>query len=346
MMMMKLFKLFKKRKIQANGSLFEDLTNEIYYEIFDYLSYNEIISSFFNLNIRFDNLISNYPQHFHLGNDQIIPKYIRSFKITLTSQISLFDPIESSHFCSLRSISLSNLRCDQILGILNTIPSKQLEHIYLGICIDDRKANFSKVLSSIQIQVLSLTHYRLKSCQIKDQFSLAISDLLSQYDQLEYLQIKFCENFSFLSEILLRTPKLNSLDVSLRESNQSILTPNQCYLTTLNLRPHSTCSIAELKDFLGQCCSHLHNLSVYLYIHRHTRPELLVDKDQWTNILPIQLKYFRLKSIPNPSIHFYQFGIDNEQCHKPFHDQIYFLSEQHHVCRVRIDAVFVKYWNR
>ncbi|UJR38605.1 hypothetical protein I4U23_031270 [Adineta vaga] len=45
--------------------IFEELSTEIYYEIFDYLSSNDIISTFFDLNQRFNRIIMNYSRYLH-----------------------------------------------------------------------------------------------------------------------------------------------------------------------------------------------------------------------------------------------------------------------------------------
>ncbi|CAF1486326.1 unnamed protein product [Adineta steineri] len=160
-MALKLSCLSKKRKrLNKNQILFDDLTNEIHYEIFDYLTYNDIIKTFSNLNNRLKQIIGNYPHNINLEIDKNIPKFIRSLEITLNSQLDLFNSLKTNQFLSLCLIAISNLRYNEINHILNRIPSTQLEYIYIGICVNDQKEDFSKVLSSLQIQILNLTQYR------------------------------------------------------------------------------------------------------------------------------------------------------------------------------------------
>ncbi|CAF4001492.1 unnamed protein product, partial [Adineta steineri] len=129
---------------------------------------------------------------------------------------------------------ISNLRYNEINHILNIISSIQLEYIYIGICVNDQKEDFSKILSSLQIQILHLTQYRLKCCRFKDQFSVPIQDLPEKFPQLKHLQIKPCKNFPYLSQILNQAPKIRSIDVSLREScQQTLVISNQYYLQYL-----------------------------------------------------------------------------------------------------------------
>ncbi|CAF1200836.1 unnamed protein product [Adineta steineri] len=264
----------------------------------DYLTYNDIIKSFSNLNNRFKAILENYSHNINLEIDKNIPKSIRLLKITLNSQLDLFNSLKTNQFLSLRSLTISNLRYNEINHILNSIPSTQLEYIYIGICVNDQKEDFSKVLSSLQI--LSLTQYRLKCCRFKDQFSIPIQDLPEKFPQLEHLQIKSCKNFSYLSQILNRTEKIRSIDVSIREScQQTLVISNQYYLTYLILRPFHECTIDELNHFIQRRCFYLKKLIIQIYVYTVNQPKLLnINKYQWINIFPKQLNYFYLKSIP------------------------------------------------
>ncbi|CAF1474236.1 unnamed protein product [Adineta steineri] len=349
-MALKLSCLSRKRKrFNINQILFDDLTNEIYYEIFDYLTYNDIIKSFSNLNNRFKQIIGNYPHNINLEIDKNIPRFIRSLKITLNSQLDLFNSLKTNQFLSLRSITISNLRYNEINHILNIIPSIQLEYIYIGICVNDQKEDFSKILSSLQIQILKLTQYRLKSCRFKDQFSVPIQDLPEKFPQLEHLQIKSCKNFSYLSQILNRTTKIRSIDVSIREScQQTLVISNQYYLTYLILRPFHECTIDELNHFIQKCCFYLKKLIIQIYIYTVNQPKLLnINKYQWINIFPKQLNYFYLKSIPTASIHLDK-NFSTQYLENPLNENINLISDQNqeHICEIIIDGILIKYWNK
>ncbi|CAF1551864.1 unnamed protein product [Adineta steineri] len=163
-MALKLSCLSKKRKrLNKNQILFDDLTNEIYYEIFDYLTYNDIIKSFSNLNNRLKQIIGNYPHNINLEIDENIPKFIRSLKITLNSQLDLFNSLKTNQFLSLRSIAISNLRYNEIkscnqsksLNInkyqwINIFP-KQLNYFYLK-SIPNASIHLDKKFSTQHLQ--------------------------------------------------------------------------------------------------------------------------------------------------------------------------------------------------
>ncbi|CAF1482220.1 unnamed protein product [Adineta steineri] len=116
---------------------FEELPNEIIYEIFDYLSAIDLLRCFFNLNSRFNKLLDQQLNKSHLdfrriskvNFDYICEKYISSLVDQITSihlsddndtprQIKLFlthDNFKLRQFIHLKSISLSCVQSRQLL---------------------------------------------------------------------------------------------------------------------------------------------------------------------------------------------------------------------------------------
>jgi hypothetical protein len=325
-------KQFSPKIINQNSTLLDDLSNDLLLEIFDYLSFNDILRSFGNLNIRFNKLIEDYPHCINLQFDHESPDHIRSLKLTASYQLSLLFSFQHSQLSSLRAIRLSNLT--------------SLEYIYLGVCSFDQLANTIKMRSSIQTQVLTLSQYRLRRCHFKDKLSVVIDELPETLFALEYLQVVACHDFYMLSELLSRTPNLKSLDVSTMEIVQKPLFSLVCHITYLSLRPHMQCSVEELTTFFRQCCPYLSKLIVQLYIYQRELPRLLVNKHQWMTIFPSRLTFFHLKSRPNASLHLFKTKVDRPEI--PLREKLclQFTDIQRSFCQVIIDAPLTAAWRR
>ena len=334
------------RMFDENCTLFDDLNNDLLLEIFDYLSFDDIHLSFDNINSRFDRLIENYPYCFDLRSHQPIPNYIRSLKITATYQLSILSSLQCSQLSSLRALTLGNLRLDEVLHVLNSVPSKQLEYIYLGVCAFDARLNATKMISTNQAQILALSQYRLRRCYLKERFRCTTDDLPETLFSLEYLQLVACRDFFILSQLLSRTPNLKYIQVSTTEITQTPLVSNVCHINYLALRPHKMCSVKELTNFLRRCCPYIKKLIVEIYIHTTERFDLLVNKHQWLTIFPYRLEYFHWKSIPNPSIHLWHMKDDRSAL--PLREQLclIFSDIQEHYCKILIDAPLVSAWSK
>jgi len=323
------------KNIDENCTSFNDFNNDLFFEIFDYLSYNDILLSFGNLNNYFDQLIKLYPHSIDFRSHDEFPNHIRSLKISGSYQLSLFYSFEYSQFESLRSITFGNLRPQEVLNVLNNVPFKQLEYIYLGVCAFHGRNN----KTNIQTEILALTQYRLKQCYLKEKFSILIDDLPEILFSLEYLQLVSCQDLFIVSQILSRSPNLKYLHVSTNEIHQNPLIVNRFYLNHLSIRPHIDCSLKELGTFLIQCCPHLNKLIVELYIYRGKQPCLLVNKHQWITIFPSRLTYFHLKSLSSSSIHFVK--MKDEPFLSPLREKICLILRD---VQVMIDGPLISVW--
>lgn len=330
-----------RRKIVGNESSLNDLSNELFLEIFDYFSYDELLFSFGHLNEYFTQLLDYYPHRIHLQTDHHPPKYIRSLKISAMYQLSSFSSLQPTQFSSLRAMTLTNLRAEHVMEILTIIPSKQLEYIYLGICAFEGRDDSERMISIVQMEILRLCQYRLKQIRFKQTFSVQINDLPERLEALENLQLVACSNFLVLSELLARTPNLKSLHVSTRNMQGERLIGNRFSLTSLYLRPHANCTIKELGLFLEQCCSNLERLCVASFIHRWKQPGLAVGKDRWMQILPSRLRSFHLKTLASSSVHLTNFY--KEPIPSSLRE---ILSDHTHQCQVLVDGQLIPIWNK
>lgn len=341
-------KSVKSKLINVNCTSLNDLSNDLLFEIFDYLSYDDILLSFSNLNNCFEQVISNYPHCIDLGYHKEYPNHIRSLKVSANNHLLLLFSFEYCQLICLRAIILGNLKPQEVLNVLNYIPFKELEYIYLGVCAIDRMHSRTKIISTVQSHVLGLSEYRLKECHLKEKFCIVIDDLPDKLFSLEHLQLTACENFFIISQLLSRTPNLKYLHISTTDIYENSLIPNKYNLTYLCVRPHRLCSVKELTRFLRTCCPNLKKLLVELYIYRSDQPSLLVNKHQWMTIFPYRLNYFHLKSIPNPSVHLTKLRDDDDQLRSPLKENLLliFSDIQEHYCQIIIDAPLISAWTK
>ncbi|CAF4192628.1 unnamed protein product [Adineta steineri] len=95
---------------------FEDLANELIYEIFENLDTYQVYQSFFHLNIRFQNLCKHANLSIQVGmssaSKTTFQRYYDDFFVSLTEDITR---------CSqLQTLTLSNIECECLKKILAT----------------------------------------------------------------------------------------------------------------------------------------------------------------------------------------------------------------------------------
>ncbi|CAF0722520.1 unnamed protein product [Adineta steineri] len=103
---------YKKHSVTC----FEDLANELIYEIFNNLDTYQVYQSFFHLNIRFQNLCTHANLSIQVGmssaSKTTFQRYYDDFFVSLTEDITR---------CSqLQTLTLSNIGCECLKKILAT----------------------------------------------------------------------------------------------------------------------------------------------------------------------------------------------------------------------------------
>ncbi|CAF0803929.1 unnamed protein product [Rotaria sordida] len=197
-------------KLEENNSskiYLENLSNELFYEIFDYLDSCDVYKAFSNLNIRFQNLIfhSSFPLkiNFCTKSKSIIEDYCRHLIIPNTHRILSFDlrseliidqfvkccTINSS-FNRLESIILHGLTDRQLLTMLfylNSLPclfslTIDMEEDYYYNLGDIYRLIFS--LSKLKYNKMSLFGYE----ELFIEMPIIINE---RFSTIEYLIIDF-----------------------------------------------------------------------------------------------------------------------------------------------------------
>ncbi|CAF0918835.1 unnamed protein product [Rotaria sordida] len=170
--------------IDTKKTYFEDLSNDLMYEIFDYLNEYDIYESFYDLNQRFKNLLikSNLPikikfpsisklNFYHYYHRIILPNKHRIILFHLTNPFTLDLIFSSSSFSILKFIRLQTL-------ILDNMQATYLEDM-IDYIIPYYIPNLSSLIIHVvdQIQIPTLKYCKI-TCETKkdDRLSFLIDD--------------------------------------------------------------------------------------------------------------------------------------------------------------------------
>ena len=237
-------------------SCLEDLSNECFYEIFDYLEACQIYEIFSKLNSRFHQLMNSSALFFRikLRRSQPENKYFDHFEQMLIhhrhqiysihslntinmSQTWLFSSIDSS-YDHLESIVFKRTTVDVLIPLLRQCLS--LPRLFsLNINMDDR-LNKSQI-TDIYRTIFSLS--KLKSLKfrtliryeshIRSSLSLARND---EYTHIQYLYLDHSMDLNELFSIVSYTPELSQLIVSDIAYTRKLSIENRMEILLLNLR--------------------------------------------------------------------------------------------------------------
>ncbi|CAF1513057.1 unnamed protein product [Rotaria sordida] len=209
-------KKFKKKKLITS---IENLSNEILYEIFDYLDGCQTFQSFGNLNYRFDELLKSSSFLFKIDDVSILNlneiislnKQIFSLKLYTSShvqQLLLSSFIIDSPLHHLQSFSVSYVKSDVLISILQEL--RFLTRLQsLTIHMYDVPMDVAKAYQLV-FSLRTLKYYKFSIC-MKDLSVLLPIATNEQFTSIETLHIDHSCNFEELSKIISYTPELHNL---------------------------------------------------------------------------------------------------------------------------------------
>jgi hypothetical protein len=302
------FSISSHRHLEKTMACFEYLSNDLLFEIFDYLPFNNIFYALFGLQQRLDKVIRAYPAYIHLTTASYHsllengPFLCRSLVV---SNISLKDfGRDSSYFNfeSIRSIKFKDTDYSTILSISDRLPMEQLKSITIknlnGRCdtenIDQQIWSTIAVAGSNQLRYLHVPLHTI--CQGVKQLSLCMPSL--EYAILK--SISGDEMFVFLHH----TPKLCSFTASITyfDSDNDMTKLNLARLTYLNLRIEKNASFESLSQFLSACpnLTHLEFRCWTTMVDQET-----MDPANWQqlieqylpHLLHLQVRFFRYTTV-------------------------------------------------
>jgi hypothetical protein len=283
----------------------ENLSNEIFYEIFDYLDAWDICRAFSNLNYRFEQLITcssvryKINIYFSTTKDLFCHNY-KEIKHQIYS-IAFYLPKDSMNdlliidysFNNLQSILIEDIEKDKLISLLihlSDLPCLYSLNIKTIDLIEDLTNIYQLIFSLPKLKSNKLGLYG-NECSI----SIPISNN-KQISPIEYLNIAHWYTFDELCALISYTPNLRHLKLSHTnkdESNIEDMLPNQNEIVHLSI---FTCylSFNEFEFFIEKLNSKLKILNVVLssrditYLHANRWQKLLSEN------LP-QLEKFSLR---------------------------------------------------
>ncbi|CAF1307481.1 unnamed protein product [Adineta steineri] len=279
----------------------ENLSNEIFYEIFDYLDGCDVYHAFLNLNQRFQQLVKSSSYllkikfRFRMSKKQHMNKW-KQFIILNKQQIFSIDVCPpsgmdrlcteftiNSTFSRLESLVLWEIHSDQIMSLLIELPFvprlfsltiERLDHL------EDLTNIYQMVFTLPLLKYFKFTIYYVDT-------SISLSPAtLKQFSTIEYMHIHHPCTFEQLSNIVSYTPHLCQLDFSntyeIDSIYETILPLTLSNLTYLRICI-SSLFFDEFEIFIRRIDSKLKVLCVTITMH--CVDSSYRDGDQWEEII-------------------------------------------------------------
>ncbi|CAF1150383.1 unnamed protein product [Adineta steineri] len=296
-------------------SYFEDLSNEIIYEIFEYFDFYYIYETFSNLNQRFVNLIinSNYPIKINISSiskpnfqryykDIIIPyrQRIKSLRITniLAINIVLSSQDNISKLTRLETLILTNISSSYLRNLqylINLPKLSSLTIVYDGYTKIDQNKVYHQIF-----QLPVLKYFNLLLGWVSMPIVLSLPFATDKYSSIEHFVIKNHIHLVTLYRILSYVPQIRHLSISLliapyRRHNMTFsITLNNLTYISLKLRSF------DFHDFELLAKDLFHNLQVLrfcasdeiTYLHANRWQNLILSHIPNLMIFDFQYEYY------------------------------------------------------
>jgi hypothetical protein len=272
----------------------ESLSNDLFYEIFDYLDGSEMYQAFSNLNHRFDQLLNclSFPLKMTINSSSYINTYhqlLLNHKHRIISLRLLF-PLKNNEFFSSYFIDSSFNRLESLM--LFKIPPPILLSLltYLtclprlfSLTIDTQRT--LNDLTEVYRFIFVLSKLKYVKCSARGiviSMSLPIAKK-EQLTSIEYLVINHSCTFNQVSTIISYTPELCHLKLMKfydNFSNTEMLFPmNLLRLTHLSIKMYDL-MLDKLEIFIVETGCNLKVLRVITSYERH-----YLDSDQWEQLI-------------------------------------------------------------
>ncbi|CAF2074538.1 unnamed protein product [Rotaria magnacalcarata] len=301
----------KNKNIKLIKSLFENLANEILYQIFEYLDFYYVYNGFFDINKRFQDLLlsstipikintpnvskSNFERYYE---NMIIPNKHRINLLCLsnpfTADIILSSPCIMSDFVRLETLILDNITAKNLYKIfLELMFLPNLHTLVLN------PAEYVENATDIFSKIVRLS--KLKYCKIKYQIKIDDDPLPNyfndcDYSSVEHLIIDARFSYGSLNSLLYCFPKLRRLSIdclvySRYEDNES------CPIRLLKSLKHVSLKLNLIKfNKFEKIAQYFFRYVEVLRISTHYDAAYL-DAKQWENLITSYMPSLRVFDI-------------------------------------------------
>jgi hypothetical protein len=325
---------------------FEDLSNELFYEIFDFFDNCYTYETFFNLNTRFNHLIihSSLPLKLnfsllskatfqHQCNTILIPNIHRiiSFRLSHHLLIDYFFTLFSlnSSFIRLEALTLNNINADNLISVLTTLVL--LPRLFFLTITSIEKIRSRDIIYRSLIRLPVLKYCKLSLAVFNQHFNLSLNN--NEYSPIEHFVIDTKCNLNELIKLLAYTPQLKRLSCKISTLNSS-LSDMSIISTNLNniyLQLEDT-SFDEFQWFI---LNFSYQLEVLRISAKHDIEFLNADRWQRliTHQMPVLYKFsFQYQTIVNENFDDYnRYHILMKKFNSSFWcDRQWFFTHQHY----------------
>ncbi|CAF0872435.1 unnamed protein product [Rotaria sordida] len=334
-------------------SSFENLSNELFYEIFDYLDGYEIYKAFSNLNSRFQVLLISsclrlkidlrslsepLQQNSAIGIINTNKHQIISLNMTnfdhYDSSLTLFN-IDSS-FSRLESLVLDDMKSNQLIPLLVSLIS--LPRLFsLTIYYDDDLKDISNIYQLV-FNLPMLNYYKLSFFSFESFIPLSIATS-NQFSSIKYLVIDHCCTLDELINTISYTPQLCRLICQqLNESDDNIVKDSLKIIFSLTRISIARCYVVfdELETFLTNVSPQLEVLRIQTF-----KDVNYLDADRWERIIShylLHLNIFEFK---------YEELIDEELESTVYHERLNEFNSLFWIKRQWLFKIYIdtNYWD-
>jgi hypothetical protein len=288
-----------KRKINFNQS-FEDLSNELFYEIFDYLDGCELFLAFSNLNHRFHRLLCSSSFLFKLRfcktkDEQLINKYKQmiidhkhqtiSFNLCLSSHNDYFFSSFSidSSFDHLESLSLTGINpsiLPSCLIKLGYVPRLYSLTIDTWNGFDDLKEIYRLIFALPVLKSYKLIIFG----DDNDSFTTLPMAIENELSTIKYLDMVHSCVFNEVAHIVSYTPELRRLKFIYKDDfypdigiTLPIILPNLTYLSICANQSYFN----EFEIFIKR----MHHILKVLHFTTRTEDITYLDAAKWEQLI-------------------------------------------------------------
>ncbi|CAF3666684.1 unnamed protein product [Rotaria sordida] len=298
--------------INSNKYRFEDLANEILYEIFDYLDVYDIYKGFYNLNNRFQNLAinsnvltkinistiskSNFEDYY---NNILIPNQSRINFLRLsnpfTAEIVFLEPHLILNFIRLETLILDNVQnknFDKFFDYLIWLPNLHAITISLTEHISSLDTLFSQIFR------LSTLKYCKIEYQIKN-YQRPLFVYSTNYDSssIEYLIINGRFPFSAFHNLLCCLPKLQHLSINSLVNYDDYQARDKLSSIHLKYLKHVSLKLDYVRfdEFEKIIKEFFHHIQILRLTTAYD--EIYLDAKRWQQLILFHMSYLRIFDI-------------------------------------------------
>jgi len=301
----------------------EDLSNEIFYEIFEYIEYYDLFNAFSNLNYRFSNLL-NYPflpLKINVNSQSIsaekcfqefmIPNKHRIVSLYLNDQLHIngLSPLHTidSSFDRLQSLIFNRARHDELISLFPVLIS--LPRLFsITIHFNDETVN----LTDIYRQIFLLPFLKKFELSAKV-YSLTMSLPINKFEQHSHMKrmiINYACTLTELITFLSYTPLLAHLTCTeLSKQDQHISKIISIKMINLTSITFNMCNAQfdQFEIFIQKICKQLRILCI-----NASQDAAYLDASRWERLISQHMPYLRVFTFEYHEYHYQSIELSSD----------------------------------